>query len=72
LNYGIDWEGPAGQSDESEDDMVIEVPVTENPLSGTDLDEFESFASQKSTVNYGMDLYEQCVDFLSIKLGVLL
>jgi len=68
--YGIDWDGPVPHDDSN--DIVI-VPETDCPLSVLDLDELNDEVSPLAeTTNYGIDLYEKTLDFVSSKLNIIL
>ena len=78
--YGIDWDGPIPQNDDDDDDNIncdgngkIVVPQIESPLDELSLDELNDLVLPLAdTTNYGIDLYEKTLDFVSSKLNILL
>ena len=79
-DYGIDWDGPVPHDDDIDDvdddnincDSVI-VPEIECPLDGIHLDELsDEISPLANTTNYGIDLYERTLDFISSRLNILL
>ena len=76
--YGIDWDGPIPQ-EEDDDNLncdgngMIVVPQIESPLDELCLDELnDEVPPLADTTNYGIDLYEKTLDFVSSKLNILL
>ena len=49
---------------------VVDVPQTECPLSNNDFDELQALLTQYTSNNYGIELYELCLNFLSCKLAI--
>ena len=62
--YGVDWGGPVPHGDTDE---MICVPETSNPLSRVDMEELQLISASPlgATVNYGIDLYERALLFVS-------
>ena len=63
--------------DDVDDDNIncdsVAVPEIECPLDGTHLDELnDEISPLASTTNYGVDLYERTLDFISSRLNILL
>lgn len=58
--------------DDSGEEAVI-IPETDVPLDALDLDELDDKISPlMETTNYGIDLYEKTLDFVSTKLNIIL
>ena len=77
--YGIDWDGPIPQDDDDDDNVnydgngMIVVPQIESPLDEACLDELsDEVLPLADTTSYGIDLYEKTLDFVSLKLNILL
>ena len=71
-HYGIDWDGPVPYDDTDDCDSVV-VPEIECPLIESQLDELDDEISPLAdTTNYGIDLYEKTLDFVSSRLNILL
>ena len=71
-HYGIDWDGPVPYDNTDESDVVI-VPEIECPLIEAHLDELDDeIIPLSDTMNYGIDLYEKTLDFVSSRLNILL
>ena len=84
-DYGIDWDGPVPHDDDNDDvvdDVVdddnincdsIVVPEIECPLDGLHLDKLnDEIPPLADTTNYGIDLYEKTLDYISYRLNILL
>ena len=70
--FGIDWDGPMPHPDEGICETVV-VPETECPLDSYSLDELDEMVTPLAdTTNYGIDLYEKVLDFVSSKLDIVL
>ena len=70
--FGIDWGGPVPVNN-LQLDTTVSIPETNCPLSAGDLQELHSVvAPLASSSEYGMDLYEQTLEFVGRKLGVVL
>lgn len=66
--FGVDWEGPVPPDDS--DETVI-VPETECPLTSADMEELQvAIPPLAQSAQYGMDLYEKTLQFVSYKIGV--
>ena len=71
--YGIDWDGPVPCNDSCDDTCSVVVPETESPLGALDIDELDDVVLPLSdSTNYGIDLYEKTLDFVSTKLDIVL
>jgi hypothetical protein len=69
-NFGIDWGGPVPVADL---DTTVTIPETNCPLTTSDMQALQSFVAPLAPSNeYGMDLYEQTLEFVGRKLGVVL
>ncbi len=64
-DFGIDWDGPCL----SENDNAVIVPETPAPIGTSDLEDLMRIVPllSESTV-YGIDLYENTLDFVCRKL----
>ena len=58
--FGIDWEGPGSLS--NDDDSVV-IPVTETPLSESDMTELDT------SIPHLLDLYEKTKEFILHKIN---
>lgn len=68
-NFGIDWGGPVSYDNSDE---CITIPETPNPLTRADMAELQTtILNQESSTQYGIDTYEQVLQFVSSKLGCL-
>ena len=66
--FGIDWGGPIPHSDRNSDGITV--PDTPTPLNRADMDELQRIVSPlHSSTNYGIDIYERALHFVSEKLG---
>lgn len=66
--FGVDWEGLL--SAEHNDDTV-EVPETTCPLTSADMVQLQADISPLSeSSQYGMDLYEKALQFVSHRVGI--
>ena len=80
VDYGIDWDGPVPYDDDNDnvvDDSIncdsIVVPEIECPLDGLHLDKLNNeIPPLADTTNYGIDLYEKTLDYISYGLNILL
>jgi len=71
--FGIDWDGPMPHPDDESICETVVVPEMEFPLDSYSLDELdEMVAPLADTTNYGIDLYEKVLDFVSSKLDIVL
>ena len=62
----MDWQGPVPNHEN--DDEVVVVPDTPSPLSRADMDELEILlAMSHSSANYGIDVYESVLHFVSCR-----
>lgn len=76
-HYGIDWDGPTPHNinggNNGEDYNAVVIPEIECPLDVFHVDELDDEISPlEDSTNYGIDLYEKTLDFLSLKLNILL
>lgn len=61
-NFGIDWGGPVSY----DNDECITIPETPNPLTRADMMELQTtILNQESSTQYGIDTYEQVLEFVS-------
>ena len=64
----MDWQSPVPNC-EGDDEAVV-IPDTPSPLSRADIDELERIlAPPHSSINYGIDLYESGLHFVSHRVG---
>ena len=71
--FGIDWEGPMPHLDNEGISDAVVVPEIDCPLDSYAFDELDDVIQPLAeTTNYGIDLYEKVLDFVSLKLGIVL
>ena len=67
MYHGIDWDGPLPDSNEVES---VEVPAISNPFEDDDMQELQQTLCPTAPSNdYGLDLYLQCLQFVTQKLS---
>jgi len=71
--FGVDWEGPMPHPDNEGISDGVVVPEIDCPLDSYTFDELDDVIPPLAeTTNYGIDLYEKVLDFVSLKLGIVL
>ena len=66
--FDVDWEGPIHR----ETNETLSVPETLCPLSNADLEQLlVTIPPLSQSMQYGIDLYERTLQFVSHKLGML-
>jgi len=71
--FGIDWDGPMPPYLHDDDASAVVIPETNCPLDTFDYGElYHSVNPLADSVNYGIDLYERTLDFVSSKLETVL
>ena len=71
--FGIDWDGPMPAHLHDDSTSAIVIPETNCPLDSMDFEDLNVIIDPLAdSVNYGIDLYEKTLDYVSSKLGTIL